>query len=196
MNRPDVVPAVAPVFDNFKASDTSIYLHWIVSSSNDVIRHTLYRREKGLSDWQSLMNFDNEKIKTSYVDTSAQKLKFYEYLLTATDNGMLESKKENVLTLSLIDYGFRPSIEKISGKPDRLQKQILLTWQYTSNPDKFYIYRSANGDPLRHYKTIAGQERNFTDKDLTINTKYTYRIKAIYLDGGQSKLTQPVSFQY
>lgn len=196
VKRPDRMLPVSPVFDNYKASDTGIYLHWILSGSNDVVRHTLYRREKGASTWEVLAVFENDRLRTSFEDTTVRKLKVYEYALTAKDNGLLETPKENTLTASLIDYGFRPDIGKVSAKPDRLQKQIALSWQYTSVPDKFYIYRAVKGSPLRHYRTIAGTEQGFTDRDLTINTEYSYRIKAIFLDGGQSKLTEVVFIQY
>ena len=46
LKRPDIVPPVAPVIDDFKSGDKSMEIHWVCSNSEDVVKQILYRRTK------------------------------------------------------------------------------------------------------------------------------------------------------
>ena len=47
LKRPDKVPPVAPLFNDFLVSDTSVVLHWVTSSSDDVTSPILVPQGKG-----------------------------------------------------------------------------------------------------------------------------------------------------
>jgi hypothetical protein len=195
LKRPDIIPPVPPVIQKFNASDSAIYFKWVPSTSVDVVKQLLYRREKNTSIWQTIAVLTPKT--SEYFDTSAVARITYEYCLTAVDDSKLESEKKQVFTLSLVDYGFNGKIGKIESKVDRQEKKIELKWEYTDKqPERFVIYRSAKDEPLRIYKSVSGTEKKFIDKALTMNTTYTYRIKANYSDGSGSPLSKEIIINY
>ncbi|GAL86832.1 hypothetical protein MYP_4062 [Sporocytophaga myxococcoides] len=195
LKRPDIIPPVPPVIQKFTASDSAIYFKWVPSTSQDVVIQVLYRREKNNLLWQALASLTPKTFE--YYDTSAVARITYEYCLTAIDDSKLESDKTQVFTLSLVDYGFNGKIGKIESKVDRQEKKIELKWEYSDKqPERFVIYRSAKDEPLRIYKSVSGIERKFIDKSLSMNTTYTYRIKANYSDGSGSPLSNEIIINY
>ncbi|MBX9850827.1 MAG: fibronectin type III domain-containing protein [Cytophagaceae bacterium] len=195
VNRPDIIPPVPPVIENYKASDTSIYFKWIPSSSQDVVKHILYRREKYTTVWNPV--YQTESKINVYNDKDVKIKKEYEYVIVAVDGANFESERKQIVTASLIDFGFRPAIKDIEVKTDRLKKQVQLEWKYEhQKPEKFLIYRSVKGSPLRLYRSVTGNEASFTDKQVVMNTIYVYRIKASYTDGGESPLSKELEIKY
>jgi hypothetical protein len=195
LKRPDIIPPVPPVIQKFTASDSAIYFKWVPSTSEDVVKQVLYRKEKNTPKWQSIAVLTPKT--SEYFDTSAVARIIYEYCLTAVDDSKLESDKTQVFTLALVDYGFNGKMGQIESKVDRQEKKIELKWEYSDKqPERFVIYRSTKDEPLRIYKSVSGSEKKFVDKSLTMNTTYTYRIKASYPDGSGSPLSKEIIINY
>jgi len=194
VKRPDIVPPVPPRFESYRATDTSIYLRWIPSTSTDVVKHVLLRKESNTNSWITIFE-ENEK-RNEYHDQSAKPKTKYEYAIVAIDDSQLESEKQP-LSLSLIDYAIMPGVENVEIKADRLTKEVELKWTYVKRqPERFLIYRSIKGEPLKLYKSIEGTQNVFIDKSMQLNTTYEYRIKASFSDGGTSPLSKVVEIKY
>ena len=69
---------------------------------------------------------------------------------------------------------------------DALKKEI----------EKYVIYRSKKDEPLTIIKTLTHPIQNFEDKTLNIGNVYEYRIKAVYLNGVESVISDPVKVEY
>ena len=57
------------------------------------------------------------------------------------------------------------------------------------------MYRGEDKTGMSLYKTLNADGRNFIDGELTVNTKYTYAIRAVYKDGKYSD-TKTVKVTY
>lgn len=195
IKRPDIIPPASPVLETYAASDTSIYLKWIPSSSKDVAKHIVYRREKYSNSWNPV--YETKSKINVYTDRDVKMKTNYEYVIVAVDSANLESEKRQIVTLSIIDYGFRTEITHTEAKVDRLNKKVEIKWEYeNAKPEKFLIYRAEKGQPLRLYKATDGNVRIFVDKVLRMNTIYVYRIKASFSDGGESPFSQELEVKY
>lgn len=197
LERPDVVPPASPVFRQAESQDSVVYLAWHPSDSEDVVRHTLYRRPAVRSSWVALASFDSTAIENIFRDTTAVPGRTYEYTLVAVDAAGLESEPAPPAQVAHIDDGMRPAITEFYSKVDRTAKRVELAWSYpTERVERYLLFRQAAGQPLRLLKSVPGERSTFQDRQLTVNTAYTYRLQAIYRDGGQSPLSEELTIRY
>lgn len=195
LNRPDTIAPVPPVVTRYQTSDTTVFLEWIVSTSNDVVKHIVYRREKGTEVWKPV--YESPDTAKTYLDKALEKRKDYEYVIVAKDDDGLESEKRQIITAGLKDFGIRGEIKEIEAKADRTKKEIELKWTcHEGTPERFIIYKAVKGEPIRVYKSVYGQTGLFKDKLLEMNTAYTYRIQAVYSDGSTSAISQEIVVNY
>jgi hypothetical protein len=197
LKRPDLLPPVSPVFVTVNASDKGIELRWINSSSTDVERHLLYRRPVGKPEWEPVAAFKRADSVVRYLDVNTGIITTYEYTLVAEDESGLRSQLAKPVTAKRIDTGIRPAMAEMSVMADRERRQIVLGWNDSrKNVDRYLIYRSEAGGPIRLYKTLPAGTSAFRDKQLTVNTTYSYRVKAQYLDGAQTAFSEAISVNY
>ena len=197
LKRPDALPPVSPVFVAVNASDKGIELRWVNSSSTDVVQHLLYRRPAGKPAWEPVAAFKRADSVARYVDVNAGIKTTYEYTLIAQDESGLRSEPAKPITAKRIDNGVRPVMEAVTATADREKRQVLLQWNYPAkNVDRYLLYRAEAGGRLRLYKTLPAEANLYQDRSLTINTIYTYKMKAVYLDGAQSNFSQEQVVNY
>lgn len=215
--RPDTIAPAAPSFTDLTASNTGIELKWANSSSKDVVRHDLQRKAKNQENWETIaqLPFVQGEASGEYIDSSAIVGRDYVYQLVAIDNSDLSTLSPSV-EARRIDNFVRPSIASVNISIDRRNKHIELTWDYP-DLDKvhlFQIYRGVENDTPRRYKglepreILASETQNnkqqkkngfsfaFRDTALRMNTSYTFRIRALYKDGGVSPLSEPITVDY
>lgn len=219
INRPDTIAPSAPIFRTVEAFPDRILLEWENSSSPDLDEQLLQRRTKGDSSWIDLTRLsfpESQEIRT-YDDSTGTRGTAYEYQLVAIDYNGLRTASEFV-EATVIDNGIRESLKDVTALVDRRAKTVQLQWKYPADlqPDHFIIYRGkGEQSPLtyeifrpatepaekagRNRKKVRSRDQrtySFTDKSLQMNTQYTYRIKAVFADGGQSPQSDVVPVSY
>lgn len=195
LKRLDVVPPVAPAFQQVNNSEAGIALTWAASPSEDVIRHMLYRKGEQEQGWQLIALFDDTT--RTYVDKSAAKEIYYDYTLLAKDDSGLESKPSQPVRGRVLDKKVKEGLKHILAEADHQQGAIRLRWEKPAEEVlKFAIYRSQGSDPLTLYRTITGQERAFLDSAVGMSKVYTYRLKVYYQDGSESPYSREVKITY
>ncbi|RLD82825.1 MAG: hypothetical protein DRJ10_04625, partial [Bacteroidetes bacterium] len=197
LEKPDVMPPVPPLLQSTKSTIDGVNLNWINSSSKDVVKYVLYRKEKGKQKWATIAVFHVTDSINSYTDTQITVNMLYEYTMIALDESDNESLHSKSVYARKIDNGIRSSIENIQTETDRINKQVKLVWDYPHGDVKNYlIYRALNDNRIAYYKIIQADNNKFTDDDVQINTLYKYRIKAIYTDGSESKFSKEIIVRY
>lgn len=194
VKRPDIIAPVAPLITDYKADNKKFAITWIPSSSEDVLGQRIYRKTVTSSEWTILADLD--KSVNYYEDTTLKQGIQYEYVLAAYDESNNESLKGNSLKARLTDYGFRPSIEQIVSKIDRTEHYVQLSWIYAGTPEFIQIYRREKDGAMKLYTTIQGNLKEYKDRNVKMNTEYTYQLKVRFSDGGASVLSKPVIVNY
>jgi hypothetical protein len=193
LKRPDIVPPVAPVIDNFKSGDKSMVIYWVCSNSNDVVNQILYRRTKD-QEWKVIAQLA-QKINV-YRDTLVERNNWYEYSLEAVDDAGLHSDKSFPLNVKVFDSGVRPAVQNFNVVKSPDGKSLLLSWKYPEKGDFwFIIYRSVDGKDLMTYKNLSSDQHSFNDIILTKGT-FLYSIKVVYKDGAESELKKSIPVSY
>ncbi len=195
LERPDLVPPAAAQFRRIEQRGDTLRIEWDNSPSEDIRWYELYRQEKATSAAIRIREWFPEDALTVYVDTRAYPGVVYRYLIKVHD-------KAGNVTGSLsreVDFetGVRPPVTDWTVAVDRDQKRIVINWQYTGlEATRCLIYRSRAGEPLRLYKTVAGNPGQFVDKDLVVNNGYVYKIKLDGKAGVQTRLSEAIKAEY
>lgn len=201
LKRPDIVPPSPPSFYEVNSAAEGIHLAWYASTSDDVVKHELYRTKKGEENWKAIASFkDTSHV---FIDTTAQLSQEYSYKLTAFDESNLSSDSKSFSAIR-IDLGLKPAILNASVVADRENQQVILQWKYiVPKVDSYLIYRAEQGKPWRLYQTLKptltiqkDKSHQFIDKQLFINTIYQYRIKAVFTDGTETPFSKAITINY
>lgn len=194
LKRPDKIKPVEAQFIEVIHNDSSIIVKWIPSSSKDVQRYKL---------WRNIENSAPEKIKEwtatdtlhEFIDKKLEYGKFYQYEIKVIDD-------DNNFSISnsaphYFDSRIRKQIKKINYKIDLKNRSITLNWSY---PEKelysFNIYKAKKGEPLKIIKTLKGDILTFNDGDLSIGNEYEYRIKANFISGAESYISDAIIVEF
>jgi fibronectin type 3 domain-containing protein len=188
--RPDIIPPVAPVIRSVEAQKDALLVTWINSSSVDVARHHIYRKQRGNTTFQWLASIDRTPEKqSSYADRSAEPGETYIYRVRAEDNSQLYSASSTPVQQKALGG----LVEQVLLKKREHSGRIVLHWEIKSKKDvaRVLVYKAADGAALQLYNNAT--ENTYTDDNLFPDKTYRYRIKAVYVDGTSSALSNEVT---
>ena len=190
LQRPDLVPPVQAVFTSVKAEEQGIRLDWHRSSSEDVVRHGLYRRSARQQEWQLITEFI---ALNSYLDEATTPGETYQYTLIAVDDSGLESPPAKPVIMKRPNNLKKPALQNLQSSVDRTAQTISISWKYTpAGVAKYLVYRAKKGEKIRLYDDLPATSQGFVDRGMAINSGYLYRVKAVFQDGGESPLSQTI----
>ena len=180
LQKPDIVPPAAPLISKYEQGQLTVSFSWINSSSDDLVNHTLERKFEN-EEWKKMAVFTkNEK---EYTDKGLLAGKSYAYRIVALDDAGNKSISKD-LEITAVDRGKRENIQgfKVVNKDGN----SMLEWKYEQTGNYVFVIYKQNAsktgfDPIGRLKN--------TEKTYQIqNVNNVYGIKAIYSDGGESKM--------
>ena len=187
--KPDVIPPTKPVIAGYDISDEGIKINWINSSDADVVTHKLYRKiYQGGGSWELLQSFSDKTI-TQVVDKNGSEGKTYSYTIIAVDSSKLESEPAVPLTVVFPEKRIKVAIKSFDAEVDRDKRIISMNWVKQTdikNIKQFELYRGDDKRKMSLYKVFEENVSEFTDDDLTVNTKYKYGIRVVFANGKYS----------
>lgn len=188
VERPDIVPPSPPVIKNIKSGTQGITLEWIASSSPDVQKYIVYRKQKGKTVTEIIREISVSDTIAQFTDTTVINETMYYYSMVAQD-------KTGLVSISTVEVAGQkiPSTaaEGVSGfkyKTDKKKFTVTLTWNSPSAKVNRYILYRKKGETgvLTVYTTITGEKTEFTDTRMKAETKYSYCIMPEYENGNTS----------
>lgn len=178
LDKPDKIPPAAPIFKDYDNKDGKVHLKWIKSYSEDVVGYSLRRREKGQEKWLEIKQI-NDTIQ-EFTDDRVENKKTYQYAILAKDRSNLWSSLDHsTITVQVLDFTPVKMISFLQGVPDRENKKITLTWDYTKNREKvtsLSIYKNVKGIPPTLWRELNADVFTLEDKNLKINLEYEYHL--------------------
>ncbi len=192
---PDKIAPVPPVIAAIRSTDGGVEIHWIPSSSDDVVSHELLRKVSNSAAWTTVKRISVKDTSRVYFD-KVPSTTLYHYSLVAIDENGLKSIQSKPVSGKAMRQIARAPLKVVSILPDRVNKKITLKWKNDNEPTKVIVYRAENDESLSLYKTIAGAPNTFSDLALKINTTYRYRIKAVYGDGSETAFSEEMKIDY
>lgn len=197
LKRPDIVPPAPPVFESINNIRRGINIRWIKSSSEDAVKHVLYRRSASDAGWVPIY-IDNGRDSAGYfTDSLCVVSEMYAYTVIAVDDAGLESIPAKPIMARRADLTARPAIEHLNVNPDRNEKRIQVSWRYAeSEVINYRVYRAEEDGVVSLHKVVPANASNFSDKDLKTNTVYRYMVQAEFRNGILSPLSKEVSVNF
>jgi uncharacterized protein len=193
LKKPDKIPPVPPSFRQIKSDSISITISWNPSDSDDVVEHLLYRKALHENEWTLIKSFNQIDSVDSYKDLFVEHKVKYAYTILAMDDDGLESIPAEPLTGTYVANNPYPEIENIFYTIDAKKKTITLSWSYEDDKvDKFLIYKSNNDQPLKLYKSVEANTKEFKDNYSVNDTKIEYRIVVGFKTGEITRSSKPL----
>lgn len=183
---PDIVqPAVALVKD-FEVKNDAIKIFWINSTSDDVLKHELYRKDSLNGEWMKIFETTNSKI-ISYEDKNIKPLYKYFYKVHAVDDANLRSEESTII--EAISASLKLSGDDLNLKAIVANNKIIITWNAIDHAKSYTLYKSnINGS----FTTLINtSETSYQDLPDDLNAKYTIRI--IAKNGITQDFSKPIS---
>lgn len=193
IKRPDIIPPVAPLLKSIKINDGKPELIWINSSSEDVVKHHIYRKKQEDSTYIAIVTLPpTAEVFAHYVDETVERGNIYIYRIDAEDDSGLLSQPSKTMQFK-VESGIE---EQLKLKKRVLADRVKLTWAIQSEKEvkRVVIYRAVNEEALQLYDNSEQDE--YFDTKLSPGKKYKYAIKAIYKDDSSSQLSQPIVVKF
>ena len=187
LKRPDKIAPVTPAVKNIYHTDSTVVLHWINSSSSDVLSKKLLRTSPDKTE--VLKIYSGRDSSATFIDVAPEAGVKYVYTLVVTDSA------GNNSTLIFPEMNFspriRPALKNFSATTDLEKRTIELKWDLPSQSiDRVIIYKGKEGEALRSFKTLSGPSTGYIDSQLYPGSIYIYKVKAVMKDGGETKLSE------
>ena len=187
---PDINPPAPAIIGDYRVSEEGIRLTILPSSSRDVVRHEL-RRKDGLDEWKAVASFNN--IPPFYLDSNIIAGVNYKYKVIAIDRTGLESAsikdieltgKKSIVNASTLNYGIDSN-------------RVVLNWK-SSNEEyaEMRVYKLNNGNNYVKIATIKKGNFTYVDQNLAKGNTYKYRIQSIKNNGQLSAFSNEVVVNY
>lgn len=198
LELPDQVPPVSPVFLPVTSSKDDVVLQWLPSSSDDVGSYNIYLQKPGEQEWKKLNSVPHTMDSIiSYKVTSLEEGVRVNFTVLAVDQSGLESKPATPVSAARLISVVKPPIQILNPEVDRTEKYIRLKWTYEqSGVYNYQIYRAKENETIRLYKTIEGSANYFNDKELVMNSVYTYQVIAVFSSGAKSAFSEKIVVNY
>jgi len=195
LERPDYHPPVKPVMKQPVIKNDTIQLHWTRSTSDDVVRHVLYRMKSG-AQWQPIATLSDSA--SIYYDTDIEFDGRYSYAIEAVDVNGLTSGRSNPVNVRFRTASTKNPVSGLTGEFSKEAKNFILSWQYGGEGKfKFVIFRGEGNGDLIPYGSVPGTERQFQDMGFFLNEGgYSYAVKVLFEDGTESMLSEKLTVSF
>ena len=141
---PDIVPPSRPVLKKTAPQAGGVLVEFAPSQSKDVRAHRILRKKKDDAEWQELVKLDSlaGKASVSYLDTTAEKMYSYAYMVQAVDDAG-EKSNSKAFPVKRTGNGLRAPVQQFEAKFVKSAEEVRLNWTYNNayRIMGFVIYR-------------------------------------------------------
>jgi len=198
LRRPDTIPPSPALIRSVRSTDSSIIISLIPSESSDLSHYLLYKMPIGNIKDTSLVRKihagDNTDL-LEIIDTSFQEKIKYQYLLITVDSS--NNSSNDLSGIIEVDPPVKNAVEKLSGEVNKDKNKIQIHWDYKyTGVDYFMLYRAIKEGAFSMFARIDAHEFFYEDVEVQFNNRYRYKIKAVFKDGKNSKMSDTFSILY
>jgi hypothetical protein len=194
--RPDIFPPEPPRFTTKFETDSAVIVGWELSTSEDVEKYSLSKRNLPDTSKVLLKSFDKNNLTLQYYDADWDEERLVQYVLEAIDHEGLSSGDT---TCRLDVKVFKPlrisPVNRLTGKHIPSDKKVRLQWDYyLKKPlSKFLIFRQKIGGDMVKIGEADGEMREYFDEKISPDNSYSYMLYAVRFDGIRSSIGKQIS---
>nr|WP_299172735.1 hypothetical protein [uncultured Allomuricauda sp.] len=210
LKKPDFIKPTQPVFKSYLIKDNGVHLQWANSSSDDVSRHEIYRKERDSTMWTLIhtipIHADSIKdnippyqkgVYENWIDETVENNQHYSYTLVAVDESGLESDPAPILTIITPRTRVHPPIEGLAAQVEKEKGFVEIFWRLykQENVSKLEVYKGLVEGPMNLLREIPADTKRIVDRNVKANNKYAYMLRARFKDGSVSQ-TSTLNINY
>jgi fibronectin type 3 domain-containing protein len=197
VERPDIVPPAPPALVSIKSLTTGVWLEWKNSTSEDVAKHLILRKENGSNDFKIVKEIPATDSSLTYIDSTAITSTIYHYVIVAQDKSGLKSSPSIEMAGQKMPSPKLGGLGDVKYKTDRKNFKIILSWNAPiGETERYVIYRKAGETGVMAvYTSISGNDPSFIDARVKSDTQYTYRVQAV-MKGGDRMMSREVKIDF
>ncbi len=186
LTKPDLVEPASPLFKHYTATDSSVVLELIPSSSDDVAEHLILRKDDQTAGYREVARFMAGKMQRTWVDQDLAGPHTYHYQLIAVDSAGNRSLETQAIEVTV--HGKRrnqaPTDMRATLNTDHT---VRVMWKAPASGVKHYIvHRTEEGGAPIAVASPRSGETEFVDRRIPRAGSYTYSVRAVYSDGSMS----------
>jgi len=199
LKKPDFIKPAQPVFKSYEIIEGKVNLTWANSSSDDVVKHEIYRKEN--EDWKLVHTVDstlltkrNKKKTTvlnpeSWTDETVMEGHQYSYTIIAVDDSNLESVPAPPLTVVIPKTSLHPPVKGLDSYVDKKNGFLELYWKPYDQPNvaELAIYKGIKDKPVLLLQNVLPDVKRIVDDNVKPNNEYVYIVRAVFKDGSISQ---------
>jgi len=184
LKRTDQIAPVSPLVKASYHTESTIVVHWINSSSDDIAtKHLIRSSSSGKVVVKPCSGTDT----TTLIEVDVVPGIIYSTVLILAD------RAQNTIARPFPSLNYstrvRPAIENFTGTADLEKRTTTIKWDLPATPvDRFIIYKGKEGDSIRPFKTSSGTTIFSIDNQRYTSNIYTYRIRTLLKDGIETKM--------
>ena len=187
VDRPDVIPPAPALIGDYLVMHEGIRLTILPSSSRDVIRHEL-RRKEAEGEWKTIETFT--QIPSSYLDKNVVAGLRYTYRILAIDKSGHESNVVKDIVLTALPAQLEAPVISYTVDGNLMTLSILMT--HPDSAMKFNVYRA--NDSGSYTKHASAEANSFTEK-IPSDKIFRYRVRMTTADGRTSPFSNEITAQ-
>jgi len=183
LEKPDIVPPNASVFNGYKVQDSSILVTFVQSSSKDVEKIIL-QRKTGRKDFAEIAQItDNQE---QYTDDRVISNTQYTYRLVTQDDAGNTTLSPSNLIVTTKNITSKSSVDLVLVEES---ESSILKWKHQGPTPKYVKLYKGNFQNLRPLKTLKADR---TDYAFTPKKGEEYRVRIFFADGTKSSFSNVV----
>lgn len=194
---PDMKPPTNGYMKDYKVSKKGIWVSFHRSNAYDLKYMHLMRKSKLDFEFVPILSLSGDSLNLmDYTDTLTKSGLTYEYTLVAEDENGLKSGYSNIISATQRRKEVIPAVTGLQAIVNHDNGMIKLKWEFPEKAIGFRLYRTNKKGKLITYEYIEGAKREFYDKNVSPNTKYTYLMIGEMPGGIKSGYSQKIEVKY
>lgn len=189
--KPDKIPPSAPVIISESDSSRLVKINIAPSRSSDVINHYLFFTPESINP-KKIEVFKGTINKDTTINLTNLTEKGIIYCVAEDITGRRNTSNSLVINQQIIDP-IKPF--KVIAKPLLDEGCVDLKWDKTNLSGSIMIYRKDGINSFNLISTVESQIGKFEDRNVTINTNYSYKLVGFNLKGKAISSVVAVKFK-
>ncbi len=194
VSKPDIVPPVNPVFSKYRFENKTLSLEWIPSSSTDVLKHILKRKDLNSGVFKEVATLGRNN--QTFTDTTVKSDQKYEYQLVAVDDAGLYSTKPPTLQVRIPDYTGQAGVAGFKASYNTTTRFVELAWNKPAGSKGVTIYRAVEEASFQNIGSVKGDTTVYFDKNAKPGVTYYYTSRVNYANGESSPFSETVKLSF
>jgi len=199
LTRPDIIPPVRPVLLAARQDETTVFLTWTPSPSDDLLGYRIFRKPVSESRWDLLQLLEAPGVSghITFEDSPTPSPTPYEYTIEAIDQAGNSSGMSRPVSFRVRGPSVVAVPITVTAHYDHERHAVKLTWTCDTDISDYQVVllRGVNTGVLSILTTLGAAETGYTDRNIRRGMELHYVVQLRFGQGRRSENSETVTIQ-